>query len=220
LDGKWLIAGNHREAGAFGGSQGPTLYASAPWEDGDPPTPGQDLDALALLYYPEVMACTENEFDACHFPGYRVNDDWGGGAWVEAGGRTAVLIFGIKGLGDNCYGIPGEDCPASQCSESKGWHSDPYEPQILFYDPDHLAGVVDGSMNPWDVAPYAIHRPLADVLNPACANLNAVAYDAIRNLIYVTESTAGPWGETVVHVWEVARDINFGHLVFLPLAKR
>jgi hypothetical protein len=35
LGGRWLIAGNLREAGALGGSQGPTLYALSPWQDGD-----------------------------------------------------------------------------------------------------------------------------------------------------------------------------------------
>ena len=57
LGGRTLIAGNQREAGALGGSQGPTLYALAPWTDGNPPVSGQNLDALALLYYPERVEC-------------------------------------------------------------------------------------------------------------------------------------------------------------------
>jgi hypothetical protein len=203
LEGKWLISGNHRQAGAFGGSQGPTLYASAPWEDGNPPASGQNLDALALVYYPEDYDCIGNDFSQCYYPGYRADDNWGGGAWVKAGGRSAVLIFGLKGLGDNCYGTPGEDCPESLCSIYKGWHSPPYEPQILFYDPSELAQVAAGSKQPWEVVPYAIYRPLSEVLDSGCARLNAVAYDADRNLIYVTESEAGPWGETAIHVWEV-----------------
>ena len=59
MDGKWLIAGSHREAGAFGGSQGLSLCALSPWEDGEPagspPGAGQNLDALALVYYPEIV---------------------------------------------------------------------------------------------------------------------------------------------------------------------
>jgi hypothetical protein len=126
------------------------------------------------------------------------------------------LFFGIKGLGDNCYGIPGEDCPESLCASSKGWHSDPYEPQILFYDPNEFIEVAAGNKQPWEVVPYAIYRPLDEVFNPDCALLNAVAYDPERNLIYVTESNAGPWGETAVHVWEVRGDIDFEE-IFLPL---
>lgn len=203
LNNRRLIAGNHRQAGAFGGSQGPTLYATAPWQDGSPPASGQDLGATALLYYPEDYDCTGNVFDACYFPGYRVDDDWGGGAWIPNGTESTVLIFGIKGLGDNCYGIPGEDCPENPCSDSKGWHSPPYEPQILFYDGAELLDAAAGNRDPWAVYPYEIARPAIHMFNPECASLNAVAYDEANQRLYVTERQAGPWGETAVHVWSV-----------------
>lgn len=211
LEGKWLIAGNHREAGALGGAQGPTLYALAPWQDGSPPAAGQDLDALALLYYPEVYQCVWlaegeiNEHPApgiCHFPGYRAADDWGGGAWVESGDGAAILIFGRVGLGDNCYG-PEERCSRDPCSPSSGYHAYPYEPQILFYDPAELADVVAGTREPWEVLPYAVYRPMDEVLDQECASLGAAAHDRERGLLYVAEQEAGPWGETVVHVWQV-----------------
>jgi hypothetical protein len=207
LGGRWLIAGNHRQAGAFGGSQGPTLVATAPWLDGSPPATGHDLGATALVYYPEVLACANNQFEQCYYPGYRVDDAWGGGAWVEVGGKRAVLVFGRKGLGDNCYGTPGVNCPTSACSISQGWHSPPYEPQILFYDPADIVQVVDGTMEPWEVLPYEIHRPTDVVFSSGCPRLRSVAYDSARQLVYVTESRAGPYGETAVHVWAMGPDI-------------
>ena len=204
MGGKWLIAGNHREAGAFGGSQGPTLYALAPWEDGDPPgsspEPGQELQALALVYYPESIECLWDDPALCCFPGYRASDIWGGGAWVEAGGRSAILVFGRKALGDNCYG--GQSC-GDPCDPSKGYHAYPYEPQILFYDPEDLREVIAGTREPWEVLPYEVHSPTNEVLHPECAIFGAVACDGKRGLLYATEQTAGPWGETVVHVWRV-----------------
>lgn len=207
LAGKWLIAGNTRPAGAFGGSQGPTLYATAPWLDGNPPTSGQELDALALLYYPPVDGCVESPDAAgCHYPSYRAADDWGGGAWIEAGGKSAVVLMGRKGLGASCYGIPGEECQPSLCTSDKGWHADPYEPQLLFYDPTELAAIAAGAREPWTVLPYTIYRPTTELFNPDCGILNAVTYDAARGLIYATESLAGPFGETVVHVWAVEVD--------------
>ncbi len=211
LDGKWLIAGSHREAGALGGSQGPTLYALAPWEDGNPPASGQNLDALALLYYPEIYDCVwEAEGDInedpepglCHFPGYRAMDNWGGGAWVQTADRSGILIFGRKGLGDNCYGTQGE-CSGDPCVPSKGYHAYPYEPQILFYDPEELKEAIAGTREPWEVLPYEVYSPANEVLDQECAILGAAAYDQERGLIYVTEQEAGPWGETAVHVWEV-----------------
>jgi len=93
MDGKWLIGGNHREAGAFGGSQGPTIYALSPWEDGtppgSPPDSGQNLDALALVYYPETDGCLWVDPGVCCFPGYRTRDIWGGvGPGWKLGGRA------------------------------------------------------------------------------------------------------------------------------------
>lgn len=197
LGGKRLIAGNHRGAGAFGGSQGPTLYALAPWEDGRPPAPRAELEALALVYYPEIIPCIENP-ELCHFPGYRTADIWAGGAWIEAEGKSAILIFGRKGLGPNYYG-PGN----LECDSSKGWHADPYEPQILFYDPADIVMVKNGSMKPWEVVPYEVLAPRGVMFAGACASFSAVAHDSKRRLIYATEAGAGEWGAVAVHVWQV-----------------
>jgi hypothetical protein len=211
LDGKWLIAGNHREAGALGGSQGPTLYALAPWGDGNPPASGQNLDALALLYYTEVYECVWeadgdiNEHpdpDVCHFPGYRASDNWGGGVWVQTASGGDILIFGRKGLGDNCYG-PATLCGEDPCAPSSGYHAYPYEPQILFYDPEELKQVVSGVKEPWEVLPYETRSAADEVIGGECALLGAAAHDPEGGFIYVTEQEAGPFGETVVHVWEV-----------------
>jgi hypothetical protein len=210
LDGKWLIAGNHREAGALGGSQGPTLYALAPWQDGDPPAAGQSLDALALLYYRDVYECVwEAEGDinedpapgVCDFPGYRAMDNWGGGAWVQTVEDSGILVVGRKGLGHNCYG-PTSVCGEDPCAPSSGYHAYPYEPQILFYAPNDLREVVTGIRDPWEVVPYAVHT-VEEVFHPQCAVLGAAAYDQDRRLIYVTEQQAGPWGETAVHAWQI-----------------
>ena len=202
LDGKRLIAGNHREAGALDGSQGPTLYALAPWEDGNPPASGQNLDALALVYYPEIYDCVWGDPDLCHFPDYRAKDDWGGGAWVQMEDKSAILIFGRKGLGESCYGTQ-QECSGDPCDPYKGYHAYPYEPQILFYDQEELKEVVAGTRAPWEVLPYEVYRPVSEVFDPGCGIFGAVAYDSERRLIYVTEQTAGPWDETVVHVWKI-----------------
>ena len=75
---------------------------------------------------------------------------------------------------------------------------------MLFYDPAEIAQAAAGTRDPWDVLPYEIFRPTLEVFNPGCPRLDAVAFDRQRQLIYVTESQAGPWGETAVHVWRVS----------------
>lgn len=199
LDGKTLISGNHRPAGAFGGSQGPTLVASAPWQEDDL-APGAEIEAVALLYYPEIIPCIDDH-DLCHFPGYRTADAWGGGTWIETGDAAAVLIVGRKGLGENYYG---DGRGPFDCDDSKGWHSGPYQPQILFYDPAELAAVAEGQRDPWRLLPYDIYVPEQEVYNFACGNLISAAYDAARRMLYVVEAGAGEWGQMAVHVWQIA----------------
>jgi hypothetical protein len=120
---------------------------------------------------------------------------------LEATSGRGILIFGRKGLGDNCYGST-ELCGEDPCAPSSGYHAYPYEPQILFYDPEGVEEALAGTREPWEVLPYEVHT-VEEVLEPECAVLGAAAYDQDRGLIYVTEQEAGPWGETVVHVWRV-----------------
>lgn len=211
LGGRSLVSGYHRLAGALGGSQGPTMYASAPWLDGSPPAHDTDLGATPLLYYRTSYDCaSDTGFDplACDFEGYRADDRWAGGVWLETSQLHGILIFGLKGLGDTCYGTPGDpaypDCDVvPACSPYQGYHSDPYEPWILFYDPDQIAEVAAGTRDPWNVQPYAHHFPQSEVFDPACGILGAAALDRDRDLIYVVEQTGDPDGTTVIHVWQV-----------------
>lgn len=203
LGGRSLLSGYHRESGALGGSQGPTLYASAPWLDGNPPDAGSDIDAIPLFYYRWFIECTEGQYDTCDFGGYRVDDQWGGGVWIDTGELKGIFIFGLKGLGENCYGDPGVECVAPACIIDHGYHSDPYEPRVLFYDPDQVLEIVGATRNPWDIQPYTYFSPKDEVFDPDCGFLSAVAFDRVRGLIYVAEQAAGEWGDTAIHVWRI-----------------
>ena len=207
LGNKWLIAGASREAGALGGSQGPTLFALAPWEDGNPPASSSNLDALALLYYPEIYDCAWVNQDVCAYPNYTAADHWNGGAWIETASKTAVLITGRKGMGEMCYGTP-EECGDDPCVTSKGYHAYPYQPQILFYDPEDLKKVVSKTKEPWQVLPYQILNLEDITYNAGCAVIGAAAWDPAGKNLYITEKEIdntehGAYGVTVVHVWKV-----------------
>ncbi len=219
LGGRSLIAGNHREGGALGGSSGPTLFAVQLPSPAAPPPAGQNLDARALLYYRFRFGCAwdvsgENVIPqpasgACDFEGYRAFDNWSGAVWVESGTDAAILIFGRKGLGDNCYGTQAE-CADDPCNMYKGYHAYPYAPQILFYDPADVLGVISGAKAPWTIQPYRAYRPETILFNPTCGILGAAAYDATRGLIYAAEQEAGPDGQIAVHVWRIdARTAGF-----------
>jgi hypothetical protein len=132
-------------------------------------------------------------------------DDWTGAAFVDNGTRRAVMLLGYKGLGDNCYDEPPVECN-DPCSDAHGYHCDPYERQVIFYDVHELGASALGQQHPWVVVPYAIWRPTEFYLtgNP-CWNVGGMAFDAQGRRLFMIERGLGE-GEAnavVVHVWSL-----------------
>jgi hypothetical protein len=117
------------------------------------------------------------------------------------------------------------DCDASACDPAcvgeRGWWTQRWEAQLLFYDPADLAGVAAGSASPGQPQPYA-RLGIDDRLfltTPAGNEgiygtgdqrryrLGAVAYDRARNLLYVAELHGDVEVEQpLVHVWAVVEE--------------
>jgi len=181
LGGAQLATGRYRDGGWSG--KGPTLFALAPWEEGNPPNPGSQLTAQTLLRYsmwedPETNTLMN----------YHDSDEWEGGAWLTAGDSNAVIFVGTKGSGDYwwygyaspngdgmpcpaidplegamCFdrsGMPCADAITEHCEgyleESKGWWSSRFDAQIIFYNPEDFAAVLAGDLQPHDPQPYAV----------------------------------------------------------------
>jgi hypothetical protein len=105
------------------------------------------------------------------------------------------------------------------CVGERGWWTERWEGQVLFYDPSDFEKVAAGTMKPSEPQPYAcMSIDTRLFLNtPAGAEggmgtgwqrryrIGAVAYDGARNLLYVTELFADADGgdQPVVHVWKV-----------------
>jgi hypothetical protein len=193
------VGGKFLAAGLSGGpmnqsySHGPALYAFAPPNPNDSPSMGASLDAQILLRYPPHEG---------KYPGWTECDVWDGGAWVEAGGKSAVLFVGTKGLGSVRYGEPTSD----SCHGGKGYHCDPYEGQIVLYDPDELAEVAQGKKEPWEVLPYAvISESELDLPFENCGGgLSEVAYDPVSKKLYIVEHIPG--GKVPIHVFGIQGD--------------
>jgi hypothetical protein len=215
LGGRTLVTGRARgtpvdgaePVSTRGGSAGPTLFAFDPWDSDDP---SGELDALPLLYYrvafPGCAGPNVGDPDACDYPGYTMCDDWTGGAFIDDGTRRAVLLLGYKGLGDNCYDEPPVECH-DPCSDSHGYHCQPYERQVIFYDVHELGASARGEQNPWVVLPYTVWRPTEFFLGPnPCWNVGGMAFDQAGGRLFMVERGLGE-GEAnavVVHVWALA----------------
>lgn len=213
LGGRTLVTGRSRgtpldasePVTTRGGSQGPTLFAFRAWETDDPTG---DLDALPLLYYrvgfPDCAGPNVGDPAACDYPGFTMCDDWTGGAFVDNGTRRAVLLLGYKGLGANCYDEPPVNCH-DPCNDAHGYHCQPYERQVIFYDVHALGRSARGQQEPWTVLPYTIWRPTEFYLGPtACWNAGGMAFDPQKRRLFMVErGLDGDANAVVVHVWSL-----------------
>ncbi len=190
LGSKTLVTGFSREAGANGGSQGPSLFVF------DPDNP---LDAVDLLFYREIYPGCPYE-DNCDFPGYESVDSWMGADWVRSGSLDTIVVAGVKG-GSTCYGL-GSTC-GDTCRESQGYHGYPYTAQVLFYDPADLEARLAGTVEPYEILPYAEWVP-SELWEQECPEVGGLAFDEVSGRLYLAEGLAGPDGEGIIHVYELA----------------
>ena len=193
-----LATGRFRDGGWSG--QGPALFAIGPWNQGNPPPPGTALPNVPLILY--TSTCVSSAEDHT-LDGYHHSDEWSGTAWVTSGERSALIFVGTKGKGDCWYGD--EQGPCLDC-ENRGWWSEKFSGQILFYDPQDLAEVATGLREPWEPQPYAaleIDRYLFHITSDRQKyHLGAACFDAQHGFLFVFEPFAD--GERpVIHAWQV-----------------
>ena len=136
---------------------------------------------------------------------------------VVAGTRT-VLYVGRNGLGPYCYGngtsnqsLAGTYGPdgAMLCYDpagsDKGSHAYPYRYQVWAYDLNDFAAVKAGTKQPWEVVPYGVW-PLNFPTPEGTVRLSGVAYDAQRQLLYISQRGADPDGyasRPIIHVFQL-----------------
>ncbi|NCC25978.1 MAG: hypothetical protein EOM25_12425 [Deltaproteobacteria bacterium] len=209
LGGRRLVTGRSRGTPASidpvttdGGSQGPTLFAFRALDSDDPTG---NLDALPFLYYrvkyPGCAGPNVGPTAECDYPFFSMCDDWTGGAFVDTGSKRAVMLLGLKGS-RNCYGGAGCGDP---CGDGQGYHCDPSERQVIFYDVHALGDIAKGQVDPWSVLPYAVWKPGEFYqTGVTCWNAGGMTFDSENGRVFMVERGMG--GETnacVVHVWRV-----------------
>jgi hypothetical protein len=203
LGGRTLVSGKTR--GAFNGSQGPTLFAFRPW---DTENPSGALDAVPMLWYrilyPECAGPNVGDKALCDYPEFTMCDKWDGGSFVESVSGRAVLLLGSKGLGTNHYGAPPFE---DSCLNDYGYHCDPFERQVIFYDVEELGSVARGERDPWTVVPYRVWRPQEffsrDARGQTCGEVGGIAVDASGGRLFMIEKGLGENNSAVVHVWSL-----------------
>jgi hypothetical protein len=223
-----LATGRFRE-GVWSGF-GPALFAFGPWEDGSPPSANSTLSAITplLLYGIQEEANPEIITDSSMMMnGYQESDHWWGGAWLTAGDSAAVVFVGTKAMGSSWYGFANGvvwpyDCAdhtPSTCPEvppepyaDRGFWAEDYQAQIIFYDPNQLAAVAQGEIEPYEPQPYAsldltsyLFDPSLDPAEYKRDLVGAAAFDREHGLLFIFERLADDY-KSVIHVFQVATD--------------
>lgn len=207
--GKRLATGRYRDGGWSG--QGPALFAYGPWNHGNPPATGSRMDDTILLQY---TSSGEIGGEDHTIDGYTHADDWSGGSWLTAGTKGAVVFVGTKGYGDYWYGFsngvvweepypPIPDWP----HDDRGWWASSFGAVVAFYDPDDLADVAAGTMEPWEPQPYAT-LSLDSLLYGSYQTwskhrVGACAFDRESGLFYLLEPLIDE-DRPIVHVWRLS----------------
>jgi len=208
-----LATGRFRDGGQ--GSMGPPLFAYGPWNEGNPPAPGAKLKAVTLLRYSSIYDAQNEGAEPHKMKDYHHSDDWAGGAWVTAGGKSAVVFVGTKGRGKCWYGFangvvwpeegPWPEVPPAP-NDQRGWWSSEFVARMVFYDPADLAAVVAGKKQPWEPQPYATMdlEPLlwSKVPGKRMRKVGAAAFDRQRGRLFVVELRADE-DKSLIHVWQL-----------------
>ncbi len=212
-------SGRQRAAGAFGGAKGPCLFKWTP--DESKPT-GSDFGATPYLCYPGGQWSE----------GYRnaESDDRCNATYIHTKDGREALVFGwTKGLmtatqaasyegvyepghakGANWYGQS-----PHKCSQNKGWHANPYEPRLYFYD----ISEIESATNPWDPQPYLSTSPLELYRHPSATGVDpncgppffgGMTWDPTQERLLVLQAKAfDPSGGSawrkgcVIHEWRL-----------------
>lgn len=189
LGGKRLISGLFTQQGVSATSQGPAMFAYAPWLENSAstgPANGAKLTTQALLYYPYTTIFNKGGDPIGNFPDHQVPDHWEAATWVDTPQKHAILVVGRRSMGDTYYG----DARRDDCDIYKGYHGEPYEPRILFYDPADLALAAEGKKDPTKILPYLEWNP-SQFFTPTCSwDLTGAVYDETQQILYIMHSFA------------------------------
>lgn len=108
------------------------------------------------------------------------------------------------------------DEPAGNCATNRGWWSNRFDAQIIFYDPADLANVASGNLDPWMPQPYATldiddqlffaapewDRQMLGWGDQRRFRIGDAAFDRENGILYVLE-LFGDSAKPVVHVWRL-----------------
>jgi len=246
INGFPLATGRYRDGGWSGMGPSLYAYQPWVDDNGTPAENGASLHAVPLLQYSdsyngENFSHALNGYShadewgggewltipdgrsAVIFAGTKAtgNKTWYG--WQNpAGAEYPCIETAFRDEFVTCRNADHTPCPdedlkgCSNHNDYRGWWSSEFRAWILLYNPDDLARVALGELEPWQPQPYAVldiddlffHNPegveegMLGAESQQLGLIGDIAYDRENSLIYVLELFA-EGAKPVVHVWQL-----------------
>jgi len=167
----------------------------------------EPITVQSLLYYPEAHPM-DGTTAADQSPYWNGSTQLSG-AFFPPGTRS-VCFVGRHGTGTVCYGTGTQN--GGSCVDpflgGQTYHAYPYVHRLWAFDALDLQAVKDGSLDPWEVMPYAYwDLPGIGTENEALVPYGGLAYDPASRRVYIARGTgdAENFGSTpLISVWEHA----------------
>lgn len=207
-----------------------SIISRAPWGPTFHGINAADLDATTdhttFADYDETHPISESDGSVndpvlTHINGV-TPDRFQGAAFLSRGGKKAVVIAVARATGRIWYGDgtndglmpdlttpqPEEFDPDGSVDpvyfENQGNHSTGYEAALLWFDPDDYLAAFAGTINPYDVQPYAV-TPLEE-FTAAGGTVGSIMVDEANNRVFIVEPMAGASSTPLLHEYSIVTD--------------
>lgn len=200
-------------------SFGPALFAFNPEDMGTGAAP-----LKSLVYYPSdhpALGKWDNETESNIY--YNMTSESGGVLFPKK--SRSVLFIGSQGFGIPGYGLGTIDSSLHRTLVpgytdvyyiydpdriSKGCHAYPYYFFVWAYDASQLAQAAAGSVNPWDIRPYAVWKlPLPFAPSNKRISIGGVGYDSTNQIVYICQKNSdGSSDRPIIHVYKMTQYIQ------------
>lgn len=243
IRGRSLATGRYRDGGWSG--HGPAIHTYGPWLDGSPPANGTRLSEITLLQYSNsqednnITQAINNYQHADQWEGGAwITTSTGKSAVIFAGtkGTGGKYWYGWRNPAGTdipcietamvdefliCRMADKSSCPGGDFSgctghdDNRGWWSSRFDAQIVFYDPENFAAVVNETMQPYEPQPYAtidlddhlylqegIEEGMIGAGDQRINRIGSIAFDRAGGRLFILEPFADDT-RPVIHVWRV-----------------
>lgn len=202
--------------------------------DGDLPDgklpDGSDASIIAMPFKTLIEYDQTNTTGSKMAYGWLEDDNWNGVEWIEFNGKKAIVFSGVKSFGEYYYGfrdsrdgtcnseashiIPQIEYVEEYKEGGKGPRARRYETMLLFYNPDDVAKVINGTMGASDIQPYAglpldkyLLAEYRDTVPVFIDRINTITWDSQNGIIYIGEKIVSRLDSSVnydiVHVFKI-----------------